>query len=73
MILEHGETQTFAPFDREGFVNEHDDTSLPPLLDEFARRRSENLDQLRDGTCSHRTSNVADNIPPSEPSPCRSY
>lgn len=47
MILEHGETQTFAPFDREGFVNEHDDTSLPPLLDEFARLRAENLDQLR--------------------------
>jgi hypothetical protein len=47
MILEHGETQTFAPFDREGFVNEHDDTSLAPLLDEFARRRSANLDQLR--------------------------
>jgi hypothetical protein len=47
MILEHGETQTFAPFDREGFVNEHGDTALPPLLDEFARRRSENLDQLR--------------------------
>jgi uncharacterized damage-inducible protein DinB len=47
MILEDGETQTFAPFDREGFVNGHDDPSLPPLLDEFARRRSENLDRLR--------------------------
>jgi hypothetical protein len=47
MILEHGETQTFAPFDREGFVNERDDTSLPPLLDEFARLRSQNLDELR--------------------------
>ncbi len=47
MILEHGETRTFAPFDREGFVNEHGDTSLPPLLDEFARRRSRNLDELR--------------------------
>jgi hypothetical protein len=47
MILEHGETQTFAPFDREGFVNDDDDTSLPPLLDEFARLRSQNLDELR--------------------------
>ena len=47
MILEHGETQTFAPFDREGFVNDLGDTSLPPLLDEFTRRRSENFDQLR--------------------------
>jgi hypothetical protein len=46
-ILQFGETQAFAPFDREGFARERQNKSLPQLLDEFARLRSENLDELR--------------------------
>ena len=47
IILEHGETQAFAPFDREGFAHESQNQSLSQRLDDFARLRSENLDQLR--------------------------
>ena len=47
MVLEFGETQAFAPFDREGQVRELRGKSLAQLLDEFARVRSENLDKLR--------------------------
>lgn len=47
MVLEFGEAQTFAPFDREGHARELQAKSLPQLLDEFARVRSENLDKLR--------------------------
>ena len=47
MILQFGETKAFAPFDRWGQERETDDKSLPQLLDEFARVRSESLDELR--------------------------
>jgi hypothetical protein len=47
MILQFGETQTFVPFDRWGQVRESQGKSLPQLLDEFARLRSENLADLR--------------------------
>ena len=47
MILQHGETQTFVPFDRWAQVRESQGKSLAQLLDEFARLRSENLDRLR--------------------------
>jgi hypothetical protein len=47
MVLESGETRAFAPFDREGHARELQGKSLPQLLDEFARVRSENLDKLR--------------------------
>lgn len=47
MILEYGETRGFEPFDRFAQVRESQGKSLPQLLDEFARLRSENLDQLR--------------------------
>ena len=47
MVLEFGETQAFAPFDREGHARELQGKSLAQLLDEFARVRSENLDKLR--------------------------
>jgi hypothetical protein len=47
MILQSGETQTFEPFDRWGQAREIQNKSLAQLLDEFARLRSENLDQLR--------------------------
>jgi hypothetical protein len=47
MILQFGEPQTFAPFDRSGHVREVQGKSLAQLLDEFARLRSENLQELR--------------------------
>jgi hypothetical protein len=45
MILEFGETRAFDPFDREGFANESQ--SLGQRLDDFARLRAANLDELR--------------------------
>jgi len=46
-ILQFGETRAFEPFDREGHAREIQGKSLGQLLDEFARVRSENLDELR--------------------------
>jgi len=47
MVLQFGETQTFAPFDRQGHAREIQGKSLGQSLDEFARLRSENLAELR--------------------------
>jgi hypothetical protein len=47
MILEFGETRAFEKFDRLGQVKESQGKSLAQLLDEFARIRAENLDDLR--------------------------
>jgi DinB superfamily len=47
MILQHGETQTFAPFDRSAQQRESQGKSLGQLLDEFAALRTENLRELR--------------------------
>jgi DinB family protein len=47
MILQFGQTQTFVPFDRLGHVRESQGKTLDQLLDEFARLRAENLDELR--------------------------
>jgi hypothetical protein len=47
MILQSGEIQTFAPFDRLGYVRESQGRSLEQLLDEFASLRSQNLAELR--------------------------
>ena len=41
------ETRPFEPFDRMGFVRDSQGKSLAMLLDEFARLRSENLNELR--------------------------
>jgi hypothetical protein len=46
-ILEHGDTRAFQPFDREAQQHTSAGKSLPQLLDEFARLRTENLDALR--------------------------
>jgi hypothetical protein len=46
-ILQFSETRPFDSVDRVGFRRERQGKSLPQLLDEFACRRSENLDQLR--------------------------
>lgn len=47
MVLQSGETQTFEPFDRGGHTRESQGKTLEELLDEFARLRSGNLDELR--------------------------
>jgi hypothetical protein len=47
VILQFGDSQPFPPFDRLGQQKESQGKSLAHLLDEFARVRSESLDQLR--------------------------
>jgi hypothetical protein len=47
IILQFGESRAFEPFDRVGHIPGMQGKSLAQLLDEFARLRSENLDQLR--------------------------
>ena len=47
MILNSGESRTFEPFDRSGHLRENQGKTLEQLLDEFARLRAENLDELR--------------------------
>ncbi|HMF65140.1 MAG TPA: DinB family protein [Edaphobacter sp.] len=47
MVLQLGESQTFAPLDRGGHTQESQGKSLEQLLDEFAQLRSENLSELR--------------------------
>ncbi len=46
-ILESGETRPFDPIDREASVRGAQGKRLEELLDEFARLRGENLEQLR--------------------------
>jgi hypothetical protein len=46
-ILEFGESQPFDPFDRLGHKTECKGKTLPQLLDEFARVRSQCLEDLR--------------------------
>lgn len=46
VILEHGETRAFDPFDRLAQVEESRGKSLPQLLDEFAAHRAESLRAL---------------------------
>jgi len=46
-ILEFGETRAFEPFDRLAQKRESQGKTLPELLDEFARLRAENLQELR--------------------------
>lgn len=47
MILEFGDARAFDPFDRWAQARENEGKSLPQLLDEFARLRRQNLDELR--------------------------
>jgi hypothetical protein len=47
IVLQFGETQTFEPFDRLGHEREIQGKSINQLLDEFARLRLKNLDELR--------------------------
>lgn len=47
VILQSGEAQPFARFDREGHVRYSRGKTLTQLLDEFARARAKSLDELR--------------------------
>jgi hypothetical protein len=47
MVLKFGETQVFEPFDRSGHERDSEGRSMGQLLDEFARLRANNLDELR--------------------------
>ena len=46
MILDHGESKTFTPFDRLGQTRSSQGKSLPQLLDEFAYLRAQNVVEL---------------------------
>jgi DinB superfamily len=46
IILDHGATRAFDPFDREAQFRESPGKSLPMLLDEFQALRGENLARL---------------------------
>ncbi len=45
-ILDHGESRTFTPLDREATLGMPHNQTLPQLLDEFSRLRARNLAQL---------------------------
>ena len=47
IVLEFGETQTLEPVDRLTHSRETQRRTLPQLLDEFARQRAQNLEELR--------------------------
>lgn len=47
IILEHGASRPFDPFDREAQFRESNGKSLSTLLDEFSALRSDNLTRLR--------------------------
>ena len=46
IILEHGDTQPFEPFDRFGFHTSIAGKTIDELLDEFAKLRHESLETL---------------------------
>jgi uncharacterized damage-inducible protein DinB len=46
-ILEFGDSKAFDPLDRFAHLKETSETPLPALLDEFARLRAANLDEVR--------------------------
>jgi len=47
IILQHGESRIFEPFNMQGHLREIEGRSLPELLDEFAQLRTTNLFELR--------------------------
>ncbi|MBI2684742.1 MAG: DinB family protein [Acidobacteria bacterium] len=47
IILEHGTSRPFDPFDREAQFRESEGKPLPILLDEFSTLRHDNLTRLR--------------------------
>ena len=57
IILEHGETSAFEPFDRVAMFEESKGKSIVELLDTFAQLRAENLRELES---MNLTSNLLD-------------
>jgi len=47
MIRQTGEKETFVPFDRGGNIRESQGKSLVQMLDEFAKLRAANLNEVR--------------------------
>ncbi len=47
IILEHGETRAFDPFDMNGYAKETQGKALDELLDDFARLRAQNIAALQ--------------------------
>jgi len=47
IILEHGTSRPFEPFDREAELRENNGKSLPTLLDEFRDSRQDSIAKLR--------------------------
>jgi len=47
MIIEHGETRAFEPFDRVAMFEESKGKSIVELLDTFAQLRAENVRELQ--------------------------
>ena len=47
VILEHGETRAFEPFDRVAMFEKSHDKPIADLLDTFAQLRAENLHELQ--------------------------
>lgn len=47
IILEHGESMTFEPFDRYAMYEQSKGKTIGELLDTFASLRAQNLDELR--------------------------
>ncbi len=48
IILAHGSSRPFDPFDREAQLRQSEKKSLPALLDEFRESRHDSLDRLRE-------------------------
>ena len=46
LVLEHGESRPFTPFDRDGFRTRFDGWSLERLISHFATARRANLERL---------------------------
>lgn len=47
LILQHGESRAFEPFDMQGHLREIQGKLLPQLLDDFAQLRTHNVFELR--------------------------
>ncbi len=47
VILEHGQTKPFAPFDRYAMYEDSKGKTLAELLEEFSQLREKNLNELR--------------------------
>lgn len=54
IILEHGESRTFTPFDRFAFFQKSKGKTLGELLETFAKLRKENLRTLDELKLEHR-------------------